>query len=310
MPNDGAIVRRPPKEERGRGLLWYALMTVCAGVALYALISLGAQFARTLETRRENAALQALHAEAAPTFPGAGVRFEILSEIDPEPEATPQTPNAAQRVASMVAPPILPALSPIFARNNDTVGWLKISDLLDLPVVQRDNEYYITHSFAKRKSASGALFMDEANTIRSKDPIYIIYGHNMRDGTMFGRLSRYEQPAFYKKHPILEFDTLYERGFYVVFAAFNFSTDSADTLYFPLYGAQALATSEAREAYLARVVRRSPIKPKIEVTGEDDLLALVTCSYDYDDARFVVFARRLREGESVSALKEAASSVQ
>jgi len=76
------------------------------------------------------------------------------------------------------------------AQNEDIIGWLKIDDVLEEAVVQRDNEYYLTHNALKQKSVTGALFLDENCDLDTVPTQMLIHGHNMKEGAMFGSLKK------------------------------------------------------------------------------------------------------------------------
>ena len=99
------------------------------------------------------------------------------------------TPNEDTIVYALpTEPPPQESFAELLRYNPDTVGYLSIGETVDLPVVQRenDNEYYLTHAYSGEEAREGALFLDGAN--RLSDENLIVYGHNMRNGTMFGEL--------------------------------------------------------------------------------------------------------------------------
>ena len=86
--------------------------------------------------------------------------------------------------------------------NPDFVGWISIDGVIDYPVVRgRDNSRYLRVTFSGQRNSSGAIFMDYRNTSGFYDSVCIIYGHNMRDGSMFAQLNRYADPAFLADNP-------------------------------------------------------------------------------------------------------------
>jgi sortase B len=185
--------------------------------------------------------------------------------------------------------------------NKDAIGWLTIKDVLDLPVVQRDNSYYLTHDFRGLKSISGALFLDENFDIYPPNENLLIHGHNMRDGSMFGQLQKYRNRPFYTKHWLVTFETRHENGDYAVFAAFSVSNDTSDPFYFQ-YVYNHFETDIQFEAYIASVKEKSVFRCGLDVLPTDSLLTLSTCSGGSDNY-FVVIARRIREDESLSSVK-------
>ena len=205
------------------------------------------------------------------------------------------TPDAGTiRVALPTLPPVDASFEPLLAENADIVGWLKVSDIIDLPGAQRDNEYYLTHNFFGEETAegaafmdgeelsSGALFMDEANKLFPLDGNTLIYGHNMHDGSMFGRLSRYANARYLRENPIVEFATLYETGEYVPFAAFHASMEAEDEEYFEIRQL-AFDMEDSFDLFIEQLRARSVYYVPIDVRYGDALLSLVTCSYEQDN---------------------------
>ena len=110
-------------------------------------------------------------------------------------------------------------LSPLFEKNNDCIGWICIPDTaVDYPVMHtpQDQEKYLHKNFDRKYSASGVPFMQGNNTLEGDN--IIIYGHNMKNGTMFATITRYREKAFCAKHPTIEFETGQGLKLYEVFA--------------------------------------------------------------------------------------------
>ncbi|MDR2610327.1 MAG: class B sortase, partial [Clostridiales Family XIII bacterium] len=120
------------------------------------------------------------------------------------------------------------ALQKLRSQNNDFIGWLNVFDTgIDYPVVQtpRDQEYYLRRDFNGEYSIAGALFASGAADIEKPSDVIIIYGHNMKNGTMFGPLADYGKQSFYENHRYLRFDTLDERRVYEITNVFRVSYD-------------------------------------------------------------------------------------
>ncbi len=184
--------------------------------------------------------------------------------------------------------------------NNDVIGWLTIQDVLDLPVVQRDNSFYLKHNFQGKTSYSGTLFLDQRFSIVPPHENLLIYGHNMRDGSMFGQLLKYREKSFYIKHWLIQFETLYENGNYVVFAAFDMVNDISSPSYYP-YSYSKFDTDVQFEDYIAGVRQRSLIKCDLSILPTDTLLTLSTC-IDGDNSFLVIVARKIRDDEKLSSI--------
>lgn len=270
---------------------------------------------RDISQRQAQTAARAIYHQAAEAdYAGAapGMLPAAISEADkpPAPVLTAgPDPSAAGALRSFITPhPHMIYLagdrfSSLRKLNDDIVGWLEIKGMVDLPVLKRDNTYYLTHDYLGKKSASGALFLDMSMDIYPPNETLVIHGHNMRDGSMFGRLPKYREKSFYTSHWLIHFDTLFESGEYAVFAALNVSTRAADPSYFP-YIYSGFESDDQFNAYIGLARQRSVFRSGIDVAPSDALLMLSTC-HGGEDSYFLVIARKIRPGESLSALQEA-----
>lgn len=204
---------------------------------------------------------------------------------------------------------ILPELRELTEKNPDTVGWISISGTVHLPVVYRDNTFYLDHDFTGAKNASGTLFLDEHSPINADTQNLLIHGHSMNDGSMFGILTHYRKLDFLRQHPLIAFSTLWEKESYAVFAVMLVSSKTGDANYFNYFSNPTFASDADFNAYIAEVAARSEFTIPVDVRPDDALLTLSTC---IDDDRLVLMARRLRPGETkdavVSAVEEAYKS--
>jgi len=185
-------------------------------------------------------------------------------------------------------------------QNADIIGWLKIDEMLDEAVVQRDNDYYLDRDYRGYHNVNGAIFLEQTCDLSTRPYTYLIYGHNMKSGAMFGCLRNYENLTFCRINPFITFDTLYEEGRYVVFAVATVSLD-ASSWRFVDFTKLHLSVVAYRQNALNALVQQSKYISRIGVLPQDQLLLLVTC-VDDDAERRVVAARRIREGESEDEL--------
>ena len=200
--------------------------------------------------------------------------------------------------ALQTPPPVQQSFSELLSLNPETVGFLNAGRNISLPVVQRknDNEYYLNHSFAGDESNAGTLFLDGSNLLIPEDDNLIIYGHNMRNGTMFHALSLFESADYVRQNPIVRFDTIYENRLYVPFAAFTATMDAGSERYLDIR--QFLFDEDSFELFVLKMEKLSTIDTGVDVRYGDRLLLLVTCEYLYDNGRFVVALRELRPNET------------
>ena len=180
--------------------------------------------------------------------------------------------------------------------NEDLVAWIQIPGIgVDYPVVQgEDNEYYLYHTFQKENNKAGSIFLDYRNHDDFTDRRVILYGHNMKDGSMFAALLNYADDTFWEEHPTIRFDTLEETGTYQVLAAFYIDVSlSEDGVAFPFYEYTGLRDEAIFQEYLAQVGDRALYSTGVTAEFGEQLLTLSTCSYNTSDERFVVVAKQV-----------------
>lgn len=196
-------------------------------------------------------------------------------------------------------PEILPEYQEIYAENNDLVGWLEIDGtVINYPVLQSDSEensqFYLTHSFAKKKDKNGSLFMDYRNDFVDRDTNIIIYGHNMKSGAMFGTLKKYLEKGYLEKHPKIRFDTIYERGTYEIIGAFLSEVSYQDEYTFRYYNFLNANNESEFEAFCVNVMQLDALKKgALDAKYGDQLLTLSTCSSYTDEGRMFIIAKRI-----------------
>ena len=190
---------------------------------------------------------------------------------------------------------ILAQYQELFMQNPDLIGWLTIDGTsIDYPVMwtPEDPEYYSHRGFDKEDSNNGLLFMDELSSVDEFGGNVIIYGHNMKTGTIFGCLTGYKDASYYSEHPYIDFDTVYGDGQYEVFAAF--SIDVVEDTSF-VYNQYIDMDESTYNAYVDEVIKRSDVDSGIRPSYGGQLLTLSTCEYSSDNGRYVVVARRVED---------------
>lgn len=170
--------------------------------------------------------------------------------------------------------------------NSDYKMWIQIENTnINYPVVQgSDNDYYLKHNFRKESNISGTVFVESANDI-DNDKNIILYGHNMRNGTMFNNITNYKEESFFNednKISIIMNNTLYE---YEVFSVYVKNVSEVNL-------AIGFANEDEFINYAYNQAEESLYKKDVDFSAEDNLITLVTCSYEFTDARTIVVARR------------------
>ncbi len=193
--------------------------------------------------------------------------------------------------------------------NPDTVGWVHIDDTnVDIPVVQRTgedgNSYYLETAFDGSKNKAGTVFLDKRCVLTAKERSdnLILYGHNQKDKTMFGDLAYYKHDLeYYKEHPVIEFSSNYGTSTYKIFGYFVTPVEkyqTADGVIFDYHNYIELDSKDRYNEFIDNIMARTQIiNPSVDVEYGDEFLTLSTCSNEFEPSRFVVFARKVRNGE-------------
>ena len=277
--------------------LYRCIMIICAAVILAGGVFL-------LYHAWQNGRDRALDVELRDMY-GSADPFGLLFGTALAEEA-PAAPVEETEVITRPEEEVVPEFKALWDRNPDIVGWMTFGGDMSYPVVWRDNEYYLDHNFDGRSSSSGTIFLDVLDHPDMSDDNLVIYGHNMRNGSMFGDLDKFRKLSFTKKNPIITLHNAWEEQprEYVIFAMMDVSVYTGDVRYFRVRHVDFQLMQEA-QAFLDEVLARSVMQLPVDVSAEDTFLTLVTCSYSYDNDRFLLFARRLREGESADDLRAA-----
>ena len=212
-------------------------------------------------------------------------------------------PTAQPKVSDWPGNPgmvVSPQLKKLQRQNKDIVGWLSIPEMLSQAVVQRNNTYYLKRDYLGYHNTNGALFLEENISLKTRPDTYIIFGHNMKTGDMFGSLRLYEDVGYYRRHAVINFNALYEDGQYVVFAIADVDTVQGMKHFAPFMQLPGME-EKARADCIQKLQAYSHFSTPVSVSADDQLLLLVTCE-GTEESRRVVAARRLREGETEETL--------
>lgn len=186
---------------------------------------------------------------------------------------------------------ILEKYRALYEENNDMVGWIRIEGTkVDYPVMQTKEspEFYLDHGFDKSESIYGVPCLDAACDVNSSNNL-IIYGHRMKNGTMFGNLKYYVDKSFYEENRIIQFDTLTSSGKYEIVAVFPFDCEHDEFR----YNAFTEMDEEAFTELMKNVHARQYYDTGVEAKYGDQLITLSTCEYTYSDGRLVVVAKKI-----------------
>ncbi|MBE6826991.1 MAG: class B sortase [Ruminococcaceae bacterium] len=195
----------------------------------------------------------------------------------------------------------------LYNQNPDFVGWIRIPNTsINHPVVKGDtNDFYLHKGFDKSYDVKGSIFMDYRDHVDVLCKNTILYGHNNLDTTMFSDLEKYKDLEFYKTAPVIEFNTIYRNYKWKIIAVFYTNNLEKDDNDYALNYIYPFMTDDSFESYYAELMLRSLYFTGVDVVKTDKILTLSTCTRDMDikgrgetDARFVVVARMVRNGEA------------
>lgn len=198
--------------------------------------------------------------------------------------------------------PVVPAnpqtvidFEPLKEQNPDIYAWIRVPGTsVDYPILQceEDNGYYLTHTVDGEEKTAASIFTENYNSRDFKDPLTVIYGHNMRDGSMFGSLHKYEEQAFFDENREILIYLPDRILHYQIFAAYvsdnrhlmlNYDWKEAGVM----------------EQYLEEVFSNQDpsahIDAEMEVTEKDHILTLSTCNHGIDEQRYLVQAVLMEE---------------
>ena len=194
-----------------------------------------------------------------------------------------ETEGSAQEETT--EPPISVDFDSLCNRNKDVNGWLYCPDTtLNYPVVQgKDNTKYLQRDLDGKYLASGTLFVDFENGALGEDTNYIIYGHNMKNGTMFGMLTQYKEQSYYDQHPTMYYLT--PNGNYEIELVIGVVVQSDDRLY------ELRQDKTVLLMLINRYREKSTFHSPVEISEEDLIITLSTCSYEFNNARYVLVGK-------------------
>ena len=205
--------------------------------------------------------------------------------------------NAAYNGTDIPLFDMLPEYRKMYETNSDLAGWIVIDGTdINYPVVQSKvyQEFYLDHNFDGEEDDAGSIFADARNDILLPDDNIIIYGHNMKDGSMFGTLQYYLDKDYYDKHSTLSFDTLRKHGTYKIAAVglSKISEESDDT--FKYYDFINADSKKEFKKYVENIKKLEAYDTGVNLEYGDKLVTLSTCNSVEKDGRFFIVAKEVK----------------
>ena len=249
-------------------LILVVIFGVVFGFSAYKLYSIMHEY--KVSERRYDSVANAATSTAAPAPAATMAPFEVQGDQE-------------ETAAPVETSPISVDFDNLLGQCSDIVGWIYCEDtVINYPMVRgADNDYYLHRFIDGSYNGGGTLFMDFKNDRDFSDPNSIVYGHHMNDGSMFASLKKYQtDPEYYSKHPTLYVNTPTQNYRVDVFAGFVCDADSDTyTIGFP--------DDASYQSWIDRMVSHSDFKTDVQVTPDDHIITLSTCSYEWYDARYV-----------------------
>ncbi len=255
-------------------LLFFAMLAVSAGVLIFS----------ALQDSDENNAF-----------------IDLAAYVAGDVSALPVTDTGAASTGiaapSVTDASVLEKYRNLHAINPDMVGWIKIDGTpIDYPVMYtpEDGDFYLHHDFEGKTSRSGVPFIDGRCSVGQPGANIIIYGHNMKNGSMFGTLDSYKDEAWFQAHPIIQYDTLDEQGEYEIVAVFLSQVYNKSDDEFKFYNFFGTGTKSEFDHFYNNIKALSLYDTGLEAQFGDNLITLSTCDYHVDDGRLVIVARQIK----------------
>lgn len=260
-----------------RKILRFLIGLAAFGALLYGAVNLAAYIQESKQSinLNENLINDAVH-----------LNNPASQSLDADDISAQETISETEQIPHETSP-IEVDFDALLEKNEDIVGWLYSEDTpINLPVVQSsDNDYYLRRLIDGTGNNSGTLFVDYRNDGAFSDGNTIIYGHNMKNKEMFGTLSNYKEQSYFDEHPMMWLLT--PDGDYKIELVAGYVTPTSSDVY---------SFEQSEEDVLAMVqqaVEKSTFHTNIELDPGERFLTLSTCSYEYDNARYVLIGRMI-----------------
>ena len=264
-------------------LIWFfaAVFVVSAGMLIWYWIDSSAQSQQFED-------LSAMVQQARPTVPA--------DPEDPTAPTAPQDPWITVNDPETGAPvQVLPEFAQLYTMNNDLVGWIRIPDTrIDYPVMQTPDspDYYLRRSFEKKKATHGCIYAKEECDLTASDNV-TLYGHYMRNGSMFAALGNYKKIDFWEDHKYILLDSLTQRRQYEIFAVFL--TTASEGKGFRYHTFMQADSAQTYDDFVSQCKELSLYDTGITPQYGEKLITLSTCEYSQTNGRLVVVARLVSE---------------
>lgn len=209
---------------------------------------------------------------------------DLIEKAVHTPPSSSQAPDSSEP-QSLETVPIEVDFKTLWQENEDIVAWLYCEDTpIHYPIVQgNDNNYYLRRLLNGEYNINGTIFLDYRCQSDFRDFNSIIYGHHMKSGEMFGSLPNYKDQEYYDEHPVMYLLTP-EQNYKIELVAGYITPSDSDIYSLP-------NTAEEKKTFLEHALQESTFVSSVSVNETNSFITLSTCSYEYENARYVVVGR-------------------
>ena len=193
-------------------------------------------------------------------------------------------------------PFILPEYAELYMQNKDMVGWIRINDTnINYPVMQSIDKpnFYLKHGFDKSYTDYGCPYVAENCDLSKPSDNLIVYGHHMKNGSMFSDLEKFKKKDFWEEHKTFNFNTLYAKQTYEIIAVFKtvvYTESSSEFKYFQFSDAE---SPEHFNNYISKCKTKAIYETGVTAEYGDKLITLSTCEYSNTNGRLVLVAKKI-----------------
>lgn len=266
-------------------VLWWFSLTICVLLMVCGCLGFLWYYKDSMESKDLYDSLADIH---------DSVLYDVTYPSE-EPTASTELPSKEEVIVppSIVEKGYLLECQELYQMNNDLVGWISVPDtLINYPVLQtgkNTRDYYLRRDFYKKYNRHGCIYASEDCNVFSPSDNVTLYGHCMKDGTMFAPLNGYKEYEYWYNNQYFTFDTLYEHHKYRIFAVFK-TPASGGFKYHMFVNAN---TEEEFNAFISTIKELQFYNTGVEVEYGDKIVCLSTCEYTLGDGRYVVVGKRI-----------------
>ena len=227
--------------------------------------------------------------EASEPEKTTSIAVSTIPEDEISPTTTSETTTATPELPSEVKEQLIDSAQSLNTAYPDAIGWLYIPDtVINYPVMQSDdNFYYLDHAYDGSPLKAGSVYLDCRCEGRFRNPINIVYAHNMKNGSMFAQITRFKNDSFFESHKygwLATPETVYRIDFFSLAVA-----DWHDELY---------KGDTSISEWIPHLYDRSAVCREMTYTDDDRFVSFSTCSYEFENARNILTGKLVEVKEA------------